>query len=66
LRSDGEPDIAYEEVDTSLLAPRPRLYGLVGGEVIEEVWRQRQAARSPAATDGNGSKAKSAVASASH
>jgi len=35
------PDITYEEVDTSLIPPRPRLYGLVGGEVIEEVWKER-------------------------
>ena len=33
---------SYEEVDTSLIPPRPRLYGLVGGEVIEEVWKARQ------------------------
>ncbi len=43
--ADGEPEITYEEVDTSLIPPRPRLYGLVGGEVIEEIWRRRQAAR---------------------
>jgi len=41
LTDDGEPDIAYEEIDTSLIPPRPRLYGLVGGEVIEEVWKER-------------------------
>jgi len=35
------PDIEYEAVDTSLIPPRPRLYGLVGAEVIEEVWKQR-------------------------
>jgi succinate dehydrogenase / fumarate reductase flavoprotein subunit len=49
---DGEPELKYEDVDTSLIAPRPRLYGLVGGELIEEVWRERKAARGPA--DGNG------------
>jgi succinate dehydrogenase / fumarate reductase flavoprotein subunit len=37
------PDISYEDVDTSLVPPRPRLYGLVGAEVIEEVWKQRVA-----------------------
>ncbi len=42
---DGEPAISYEEVDTSLIPPRPRLYGVVGGDVIEEVWRQRGAQR---------------------
>ena len=38
----GEPEITYEDVDTSLIPPRPRLYGLVGAEVIEEVWKERQ------------------------
>ena len=47
---EGEPVLTYEEVDTTLIPPRPRLYGLVGGEVIEEVWKQRQAGkRKPAA-----------------
>jgi succinate dehydrogenase / fumarate reductase, flavoprotein subunit len=40
-----EPDVQYEEVDTSLIPPRPRLYGLVGAEVIEEVWKERSAAK---------------------
>ena len=39
-----QPDITYEEVDTSIIPPRPRLYGLVGADEIEEVWRQRAAA----------------------
>jgi len=51
---DGEPVITYEEVDTSLIPPRPRLYGLVGAEVIEEVWKERQS-KSAAGCDGNGS-----------
>ncbi len=51
LDADGEPQISYEQVDTSLIAPRPRLYGMVGGEVIEQVWRQRQRAGSGSATD---------------
>jgi succinate dehydrogenase / fumarate reductase flavoprotein subunit len=38
-----EPDIVYEDVDTSLIPPRPRLYGLVGAEVIDEVWKERTA-----------------------
>ncbi|NQT41636.1 MAG: succinate dehydrogenase flavoprotein subunit [Planctomycetes bacterium] len=42
LDSGGEPELSYEEVDTSLIPPRPRLYGVVGGEEIEEVWKQRQ------------------------
>ncbi|MHB0957457.1 MAG: succinate dehydrogenase flavoprotein subunit [Pirellulaceae bacterium] len=44
-----QPALTYEEVDTSVIPPRPRLYGLVGGEVIEQVWKERAAAR-PAAT----------------
>jgi succinate dehydrogenase / fumarate reductase flavoprotein subunit len=39
---DGSPRISYQDVDTSLITPRPRLYGLVGGDVIEEVWKERQ------------------------
>jgi succinate dehydrogenase / fumarate reductase, flavoprotein subunit len=40
----GEPTITYEEVNTSLISPRPRLYGLAGGEVIEQVYKERQEA----------------------
>ena len=54
------PDLTYEEVDTSLIPPRPRLYGLVGGEVIEEVWRERSA-RKTASSTGNGATAKDAA-----
>lgn len=36
-----DPEISYEDVDTSLIPPRPRLYGLVGADVIEEVWKER-------------------------
>jgi succinate dehydrogenase / fumarate reductase flavoprotein subunit len=36
------PELSYEDVDTTLIPPRPRLYGLVGAEVIEEVWKTRQ------------------------
>ena len=52
LGSDGEVELSYEDVDTSLIPPRPRLYGLVGAEVIEEVWKARQVARAGAAPDG--------------
>jgi len=45
LDRDGRPQLSYQEVDTSLIPPRPRLYGLVGGELIEEVWKEREAAR---------------------
>jgi succinate dehydrogenase / fumarate reductase flavoprotein subunit len=43
LSPDGEPEIRYEAVDTSLIPPRPRLYGVTGGEVVEAVWKERQA-----------------------
>jgi succinate dehydrogenase / fumarate reductase flavoprotein subunit len=46
-------ELTYEDVDTSLIPPRPRLYGLVGAEDIEKVWKERSAARQ--AGDGNGS-----------
>jgi len=41
---DGSPQISYQDVDTSLIRPRPRLYGLVGAEAIEEAWKAREAA----------------------
>ena len=44
----SSPDLTYEEVDTSLIPPRPRLYGLVGAEVIEEVWKERSEAKQEA------------------
>jgi succinate dehydrogenase / fumarate reductase flavoprotein subunit len=47
------PQITYEDVDTSLIPPRPRLYGLVGAEVIEQVWKERSAAKA-ADAGGNG------------
>jgi succinate dehydrogenase / fumarate reductase flavoprotein subunit len=49
--ADGSPQISYQDVDTSLIPPRPRLYGLVGGDVIEEVWKARQAATAGVARD---------------
>ena len=45
LGAQGEPELSYEDVDTSLIPPRPRLYGMVGGSAIEEVWRKRQGAK---------------------
>jgi succinate dehydrogenase / fumarate reductase flavoprotein subunit len=53
-----DPEIRYEDVDTSLIEPRPRLYGLVGAEVIMEVWKTRQAKK--AAEKNNGSADKTA------
>jgi succinate dehydrogenase / fumarate reductase flavoprotein subunit len=46
--ANGEVTLSYEEVDTTIIPPRPRLYGLVGGEIIEQVWKERLAARSRA------------------
>ena len=46
---DGNPTLTYEDVDTSLIPPRPRLYGLVGAEVIEQVWKRRMEAKQAAA-----------------
>ncbi len=59
LDADSNPQLSYEDVDTSLIPPRPRLYGLVGAELIEQVWKERQASRTPAAppSNGNGSPA---------
>ncbi len=37
------PRLSYEPVDTSLIPPRPRTYGLVGAEIIEKTWREMQA-----------------------
>lgn len=34
------PKLSYEAVDTSLIPPRPRTYGLKGAEVIEQVWKE--------------------------
>lgn len=36
--ADG-PEIDYEPVDTSLIPPRPRTYGVRGAEVIEQIWK---------------------------
>ncbi len=54
VRSTDDPVITYEEVDTSLVPPRPRLYGIVGGDIIEEVWKERQAARDQARDSATG------------
>ena len=37
--SPAGPRMSYEEVDTSLIAPRPRTYGLKGAEEIERIWK---------------------------
>ncbi len=41
LAPDGEPQLSYEDVDTRLIQPWPRLYGVAGGETIEEAWKER-------------------------
>ncbi len=51
---DGRVNLTYEEVDTSLIPPRPRLYGLVGAEVIDQVWKERQARKQSEGKNGNG------------
>ncbi|MEO1526512.1 MAG: succinate dehydrogenase flavoprotein subunit [Planctomycetota bacterium] len=43
--SSMQPKLSYEDVDTSLIPPRPRLYGLVGADIIEEVWKERAEAK---------------------
>ncbi|MCA9122549.1 MAG: succinate dehydrogenase flavoprotein subunit [Planctomycetaceae bacterium] len=58
----NEPDITYEDVDTSLITPRPRLYGLVGAEEIAEVWKERQAKKQAASGEQGNGAAKAAVA----
>jgi succinate dehydrogenase / fumarate reductase, flavoprotein subunit len=44
----SDVSISYEAVDTSLILPRPRLYGLVGADVIDQVWKDRVAKQSKA------------------
>ena len=51
----GDPELSYEDVDTSLIPPRPRLYGLVGAELINEVFKERLQQSKAASGDGNGS-----------
>ena len=56
-------EITYEDVDTTLIPPRPRLYGLVGSDEIEKVWKERQAVKD-AASNGKGNGAVSAKTAA--
>jgi succinate dehydrogenase / fumarate reductase flavoprotein subunit len=55
-------EITYEDVDTSLIPPRPRLYGLVGADEIERVWKERSAAGQAAGDNGNPTGGKIALA----
>ncbi len=41
----GDVQYSYEDVDTTLVPPRPRTYGLKGAEIIEEVWREQFSAK---------------------
>jgi succinate dehydrogenase / fumarate reductase flavoprotein subunit len=52
--NETEPEIRYDDVDTSLIPPRPRLYGLVGAEIITEVFKERQLQSQLTSGDGNG------------
>ena len=56
-QADGEPELTYEDVDVSLVPPRPRLYGLVGGEMIEQVWNERIAQQEQSGGNGKTSQA---------
>jgi len=38
--TDGGPKLTYEDIDVSLIPPRPRTYGLKGAEAIERIWKQ--------------------------
>jgi len=42
----GDLVFTYEDVDTSLIHPRPRTYGLKGAEIIERVWKEMLQKRS--------------------
>lgn len=35
------PVFTYDPVDTSLIPPRPRTYGLKGAEIIEKIWKEK-------------------------
>jgi succinate dehydrogenase / fumarate reductase, flavoprotein subunit len=63
----GAPTLSYEDVDTSLIPPRPRLYGIVGGDVIIEAWKKRRAEldQNDAPTDGHTAKGSPAAMAAS-
>jgi succinate dehydrogenase / fumarate reductase flavoprotein subunit len=63
--ADGQPRLTYEAVDTSLIPPRPRLYGLVGAEVIEQVARERAAKRTAGGPSNGQPGAKPALTTAS-
>ena len=49
-----QPELTYEDVNTGSIPPRPRLYGIVGGDVIMDTWKARQAKYDAANGNGNG------------
>ncbi len=57
---DDEPQLTYEEINTGSIPPRPRLYGLVGADIIEKVWKEREQKKKQT-TGGNGVAAAEAV-----
>ena len=65
IDADGEPTLTYEEVDVSLIPPRPRLYGLVGAEVIEEAWKDRRTRAAAVARANDGGLRQTEVGAAS-
>ncbi|MDC0936680.1 succinate dehydrogenase flavoprotein subunit [Pirellulales bacterium] len=65
IDADGEPAISYQEVDVSLIPPRPRLYGLVGAEIIEEAWKDRTTRATAVARANDGSVRQGEVGAAS-
>lgn len=42
------PKITYEDVDTSLVPPRPRTYGLKGAEIVDKTWKEMSGAAAQA------------------
>ena len=38
----NQPELTYEDVDTESIPPRPRLYGIVGGDVITKTFNERK------------------------
>ena len=46
----NQPQLDYEDVDTGSIPARPRLYGIVGGDVITQTWKERQQQKLAGAT----------------
>ena len=53
---------AAENVDTSLITPRPRMYEMVGSEEIEKVWKEREAKKKSGESNGSTAPAKALAA----